>query len=168
MHGLVVINLLAFSAQAYAEEQVPVADNLLRRADNVGPRFLADLDATVLAKGAPTQPPTPPPPKNPFASLFGGGGKTVSSKGKGKVTTKGKGKAKGKSQVTVYAPVQGVIPDGGGFTIDGKSPGDAFKDVFFGGGKKDTGKTRALPPTRRVMPLVRGPATPFIRGPPIR
>jgi len=168
MHSLIVINLLAFSAQAYAEEQVPVADNLLRRADNEGPRFLADLDATVLAKGAPTEPPTPPPPKNPFASLFGGGGKTVSSKGKGKGKAKRKPQAQA-PQVTVYEPVKGVIPDGGGFTIDGKPGFQAIKDELFGGfGKKETGKTRALPPTRRVMPLVRGPATPFIRGPPIR
>jgi len=179
MHSVVQLTILsAFSAQAYAEAHVVdrAVDNLLSRADNVRSDLNADFDASVLAKGAPTEPPTPPPPKNPFAALFGGGGKSTPAKGKGK--GKAKSKVRAQPQVTVYAPQGQVVPGSGPWMVDGKPAGQAFKDVIFGEPKEKAGKTRALPPARPMTPLarappmmpslVRGPTTRSIRGPPIR
>merc|ERR1719379_83686 len=121
-----------------------------------------------MAKGAaPTEPPTPPPPKNPFASLFGGGAKkaTVASKGKGKTKAKAKAKA---PQVTVYKPMGKVIPGSGEW--QGQSVGDALKEIFsFGGGggdagsKKGKGKTKARGRGKtRALPLARPVASPVM------
>eukprot|EP00746_Dinoflagellata_sp_MGD_P125511 gnl/MRDRNA2_/MRDRNA2_60272_c0_seq1.p1 gnl/MRDRNA2_/MRDRNA2_60272_c0~~gnl/MRDRNA2_/MRDRNA2_60272_c0_seq1.p1 ORF type:complete len:170 (-),score=44.38 gnl/MRDRNA2_/MRDRNA2_60272_c0_seq1:344-853(-) len=169
MRSLVVLSLLAFSEQAYAQGQEQVVDNLLSRAVHAG--INEDFDDAVLAKGPPPTEP-PPPPKKSFFS-FGGGAKKAPAKGKGKAST---------PQVTVYKPMGKVIPGSGAW--EGQSVGDALKEIFsFGGGGEDAkstkgkgktrGKTRALPLARPVaapppIPMVQRPTISFGRGPPIR